>query len=243
VKLIYLEETDSTNRFAANLLKEETPEEGTVIQAAFQTAGRGQRGNSWYSSKGENLLFSIVFYPDFLFGDQQFYLSKMISVGLFRFFNSFCNDVKIKWPNDIYFQNKKIGGILIENSLQGSEISHSIVGVGLNINQQIFPDQIPNPISLFQITNKKYDLQELLQQAVHHIFRTYEELAEGNFAAINNAYIDALFRFQEIANFKTPEGETFSGKIVDVKENGCLQIETNFRKKLFYFKEIEFLMP
>jgi BirA family biotin operon repressor/biotin-[acetyl-CoA-carboxylase] ligase len=138
MKSMYLRETRSTNLVLKEMLREYELPEGFVLRTDFQSAGKGQPGNSWESEKGKNLLFSVLLYPQHIAIDQQFILSQLVSVAILRTLNSFCAGFSIKWPNDIYFGDKKIGGILIENSLQGSKLNTSIVGIGLNINQKTF---------------------------------------------------------------------------------------------------------
>jgi len=162
--LVTLTEVDSTNNFLKQTLANSTPlTEGTVIMAESQYAGRGQQQNKWHSEPGKNLTISILLKPAFLPVTQQFNLNLAISVGIINaLIPVLGTGVKIKWPNDVYFNDKKLGGVLIENIIQGQIIKNSIVGIGLNVNQTEFADWVPNPTSVKQILQKDYDLKNLL---------------------------------------------------------------------------------
>ena len=154
-QIIKLEETESTNTYLKNILAESSIGEFTVVSTNFQTKGRGQMGNSWISNRGENLLFSMLIYPHTIKANEQFVISQVVSVALANVLRRYVCDIKIKWPNDIYWKDNKIAGILIENSLLGHHIERSIIGIGLNINQNTFPNFLVNPISLQMITGHK----------------------------------------------------------------------------------------
>jgi len=146
--LIELEETDSTINFLGELYtkKQKVLEEFTTVTSEFQTSGKGQRGNSWEAEKGKNLLFSFILYPSFLEVKQQFLLSQLISLSIKEELDKWTKDISIKWPNDIYWKNRKICGILIENDIEGHTFSRCIAGIGLNINQEKFESNAPNPV-------------------------------------------------------------------------------------------------
>lgn len=163
VPLIHINETNSTNNYLQSLCSEQKVEELTVVVADFQTSGRGQRGNSWESAPGKNLLFSTVIFPEFLEARRQFLISQIISLAIKEELDTYTTDISIKWPNDIYWKEKKICGMLIENDLMGRNISQSIAGIGININQEIFHSSAPNPVSLLQITEEEHDLFEILK--------------------------------------------------------------------------------
>ena len=163
VPLIHINETNSTNNYLQSLCSEQKVEELTVVVADFQTSGRGQRGNSWESAPSKNLLFSTVIFPEFLEARRQFLISQVISLAIKEELDTYTTDISIKWPNDIYWKEKKICGMLIENDLMGRNISQSIVGIGININQEAFHGAAPNPVSIYQITGKQYDIFEILK--------------------------------------------------------------------------------
>lgn len=163
VPLIHINETNSTNNYLQSLCSEQKVEELTVVVADFQTSGRGQRGNSWESAPGKNLLFSTVIFPEFLEARRQFLISQVISLAIKEELDTYTSDISIKWPNDIYWKEKKICGMLIENDLMGRNINQSIAGIGININQEIFHSSAPNPVSLLQITGEEHDLFKTLK--------------------------------------------------------------------------------
>ncbi len=174
--IIFHNELISTNTCAALLLKQQKPPEGTVIHANFQTAGKGQKGNIWVSEAGKNLLFSIILFPDMIKPEEQFGISMAISLGICDFLNKLIPVCSIKWPNDIYAGDDKIAGILIENSIRGGNIESSIAGIGLNINQVIFPSYLPNPVSLKLITGKEHDPDYCLNELLSSLDKRYKML-------------------------------------------------------------------
>ena len=161
IKIIKLDEIDSTNNYTSKLLANSNVIEGTVVVAKAQSSGRGQLSNQWESEYGKNILASFVFYPKFLPVQQQFLLSKVIALGVRDLLTLFVDKVKVKWPNDIYIDNKKVAGILIENSIMGHTLESSIAGVGININQTVFLSDAPNPVSLIYSLKKELDCSEL----------------------------------------------------------------------------------
>ena len=148
--LVALDETASTNQYLSQLCNQlqESVAELTTVTAEFQTAGKGQRGNTWEAEEGKNLLFSFVLYPSFLEARRQFILSQIVSLAIKEELSRWSDEITIKWPNDIYWKDKKICGILIENDLSGHHIRRSIAGIGININQEVFNSDAPNPVSL-----------------------------------------------------------------------------------------------
>lgn len=243
-KLIkYLPSCHSTNDFAVQMIQSEhLVFEGTVIITDNQTAGRGQRGNIWETNAGENLTFSLILKPSFLKASDQFQLNVAISMGVFDFLSEFIDeDLSVKWSNDIYFGNKKMGGILIENSLQGYQIGHSVIGIGLNINQSNFDNL--RATSLRNITQNplKYDLSEMLKKLLENLEKNYLKIKNDEYESLKIRYLDNLFRFQEIHYFKSNE-QQFLGKIVGIDETGKLGIETDRNVLYFDFKEVEFVI-
>lgn len=240
-KIIHLKSTSSTNAYAAKLLKELDVKDGTIIITDEQTSGRGHNKNKWESKLGKNLTFSLIYYPNFLAITKQFYLSKCISLGILDYLKKHTNKIKIKWPNDIYVKDKKIAGILIENTIKGNYLSNSIIGIGLNINQEKFYSDAPNPVSLFQINNKTYDLKTELTKIAICIDKYYDKLKAGNYSELNKQYFKSLYRKGKFYKYQSEEG-IFKGKIVGISEFGHLQIQTkNQILKEFDFKEIKFL--
>jgi BirA family biotin operon repressor/biotin-[acetyl-CoA-carboxylase] ligase len=240
--LLTLKEVDSTNNFLKNLLTNSKPlPEGTVIMAEGQFAGRGQQQNQWYSQPGKNLTFSILLCPHFLSISDQFDLTRAISLGVYEALHPLLGDeLKIKWPNDIYYGDKKIGGILIENMIQGTQIKNAIIGIGLNINQESFPQEAGNAASLKQILQKDYDLFALLADICSHIEACYLNLKAGKFDFIRNSYLNRLYWLNQSRNFKA-DGGIFTGTIKNVRDNGLLVIQRDSEEVVYNLKEIEFL--
>ena len=216
--------------------------EGTVIITDNQTAGRGQRGNSWEASTGENLTFSLILKPNFLKASDQFQLNVAISMGVFDFLSEFIDEnLKVKWSNDIYYGDKKMGGILIENSLQGYQIGHSIIGIGLNINQTEFSNKAATSLRKITQNPLKYDLSELLKKLLESIEINYLKIKNNDYNLLKIKYLNNLYRFEEYHYFRK-NGQQFTGKIIGINETGKLGIETNGNVIYFDFKEVEFVI-
>jgi len=242
--LTKLETAASTNSHLSSLLANGRLPEGAAIIADEQTAGRGQAGAKWNSEAGKNLLISFVFYPSFLSAKDLFLLNKTFSLAVYDMVSSMVNDVvKIKWSNDIYVNDKKICGMLIENSLRSAQVNHSILGIGLNINEGIFPKEIPNPVSLKQITGKEYNITECFNKLCECIESRYLQLKAGHQEKINHQYRQALYRLNEWHWYET-DNERFKGKITDVNDEGklCL-LNENGNISQFEFKQIKFMLP
>lgn len=245
--MIHLNETDSTNRYLQQLCQEtgnNKVEEFTTICADYQTAGKGQRGNSWEAAKGANLLFSFVCYPTFVPIRQQFVLSQLISLGIKETLDEYCSDISIKWPNDIYWKEKKICGILIENDLQGNSIGRCISGIGLNINQEVFLSDAPNPISLKQITGEHYQRETILGKVMQRIEQSYQKLKEEPAYASELAtrYAASLFRREGLHCYQDKDG-LFYARLVRVEADGrfVLMDEAN-QERSYLFKEVQYVL-
>ena len=242
VPLIHIAKADSTNGYLNALCEKEKVSELTTVVADFQTAGRGQRGNSWESEDGKNLMFSFVLYPTFLEARKQFLLSQIASLAVKETLDLYIGDVSIKWPNDIYWKDKKICGMLIENDLMGIHISQSIAGVGININQKEFHSSAPNPISIIQITHRESDRMEILAQVLQRIKEYYKILQEGDIEFITDRYQAALFRKEGIHFYKDSEG-TFNAGIVEVEADGHLVLQDETSKiRRYLFKEVQYIL-
>lgn len=240
--IVHLAETDSTSNYLSTLSTKEKTAEFTVVKADYQSAGKGQRGNSWESEKGRNLLFSIILYPDFLEIRKQFLLSQAIALAIKEELDTFSDGFSIKWPNDIYWQEQKICGILIENDLIGSSIQKSIAGIGININQQQFHSQAPNPVSLWQITGKEHDLVSVLNEIIHRIIDNYTLLKEGKAQEVTERYHNSLFRKEGIHAYKDHSGR-FMATIVCVKPEGTLILkDLDGKEREYAFKEVQYIL-
>lgn len=239
--IIFYETLQSTNITAALILKGHEVQEGTVIFTDFQTAGKGQQGNKWESEKGENLLLSIILYPESVIADEQFLISMAISLGICDFCNKYLTGVSIKWPNDIYIYDDKIAGLLIENSITGEVIESSVAGIGININQKKFNPDIPNPTSFKNLTGKDYDIRSCLRQLLVKLDKRYKQLLYGDRDHIRNEYFSMLYRAGKWHIFKS-ESDIFKGRISGITESGKLVIEKENSSVMEYaFKEVDFL--
>ena len=239
--IIRLHSTESTNNYANSQLRANEVAEGTVFLAYEQSAGRGQMANFWESEPGQNLTFSIVVYPHFLDIRRQFMLSKAVTLGIYRALTKYVDDLHIKWPNDIYAGNQKLGGILIENSIMYSSIKSAVIGIGINVNQNLFLSKAPNPVSLKILTNQEYDCELVLSEILSQIDFYYTMLQKGEQEFIDLEFISVLYRLHEKHWFKS-EQEIFEGQIIGVNEIGQLLIRNENGEVLdFHFKEVEFL--
>lgn len=236
--LIYLPKCHSTNDIASELLKKENLDEGSIIITDHQESGRGQRGNQWLATAQQNLTFSTIFEPQFLNIADNFYLNIFISLAIRDFLSTILgNSVKIKWPNDIYYQNSKICGILIENFLKGHHISQSIVGIGLNINQNEF--SIVNATSLYQITNQRYNLEGCLNNLIDHLEKRYLQLRNLDLKNLKMEYYKNMYWFAESRIFKSDH--EFEGSITGIDDCGKLQIMIDNDIVTFDLKEVTFI--
>ncbi|MBA4409206.1 MAG: biotin--[acetyl-CoA-carboxylase] ligase [Bacteroidota bacterium] len=239
--IVRLQVTDSTNNYANSRIRANEVTEGTVFLAYEQTGGRGQSGNFWESEPGQNLTFSLVLYPEFLEIRRQFMLSKVITLGIYAAMNKYVDQLSIKWPNDIYAGNRKLGGILIENSVVYGLLKSSVVGIGLNVNQIIFRSSAPNPVSLKLLTNQHFDCELLLTEVLTGINSYYKQLREGEDEKIDQEFLSVLYLLNEKHLFSA-EDEVFTGEIIGVNEIGQLLIrKEDGRIMEFHFKEVEFL--
>jgi BirA family transcriptional regulator, biotin operon repressor / biotin---[acetyl-CoA-carboxylase] ligase len=240
--IIWLFKIESTNDFTLNLVERESVNDGTVVVAMEQTAGKGQRGRLWESEKGKNFTFSIVLYPRFMKPDEQFFLSMAISLGIYDYIRSITNQVSIKWPNDIYFQSRKLGGILIENTIIDNKIHHSVVGIGLNINQEEFSAVASNPVSLKLITGKEYNLETELENVCQFISLRYDQLVKKQYIQIENDYLLNLFGFGEWRNYSVSK-KIFDARIIGISRYGELILERlDGIEQKYGFKEVEFVI-
>jgi BirA family biotin operon repressor/biotin-[acetyl-CoA-carboxylase] ligase len=226
-EVIRLKEVDSTNRYFMDWLSKERPAEGTVIIADNQTAGRGMDGTQWESAAGMNLTFSVVLYPDFLAPEAQFYLNKTISLGLADAIREILpgrDDIRIKWPNDIYVGDKKLAGTLIQNGVKGSRFDFAVIGIGLNVNQDYFPGEAANPVSLKISTGKDFELEDVFRIIAGQISLRYEQLRGAAKQQIDRDYLDILYRFRQLADF-TYKGKLIRARITGVNRYGQLELE------------------
>lgn len=240
----WLQEVDSTNSEARRRIAELA--DRSVVAAESQTAGRGQRGNSWSSKPGENLTFSIVLRFDPTEGFQakdQFSLSQATALGICDHLGASGIPARIKWPNDIYVQDRKICGILIENSLREGLIVHSIIGIGLNVNQREFPPHLPNPTSLFLCDGTQRRIRDELPRLLKSVFARIESIPDS-IEELREDYHRRLYRLNHTCDYLDLSDSTlFKGRITGTSENGLLRVECiDGSTKEFAFKEIGFVV-
>lgn len=237
IKYKFLHETNSTNAFVQAEQKHWTKDGLYVVYSNFQTAGRGQQANKWESECAKNLLFSIFLRPENIPLSENFYISQLISVAIYRVLSQYGNAFSIKWPNDIYYRDKKIAGILIENTIKGALLGSSIIGVGLNVNQKHFSSYPPNPISLCNITGSNIRRKALL----HAIIEKFQELYQLNDRSyVQSLYFEHLYRREGWHKYSAGP-ENFEARIADVLPDGQLVLEKrNGEQVQFYFKEVSF---
>tara|TARA_B100000809_G_scaffold47690_1_gene42374 strand:- start:32989 stop:33741 length:753 start_codon:yes stop_codon:yes gene_type:complete len=239
-KTLKLKEVNSTNSYLKELISANDKElEGLVVVAENQSSGRGQKGSLWESEDGKNLTFSILLKPNIPIS-KQFIISKSISLGIIAFLNDLgLNLLKIKWPNDIYCNDKKIAGILIENSIKGNNINSSVVGIGLNVNQINFQSE-NNPTSLTkELMCNELNLDELLNQLLFFIEKSYTDLKLSKETLINSNYTNNLYWINEFRSFRKGN-KLIEGTILGVNEVGKLKILVNNVIETFGLKEITF---
>lgn len=242
-KKIYVRDLPSTNTFAAGLLREDPlPAEGTVIYTDYQSAGRGQKANKWESEAGKNILCSIILFPGMVAPEDQYVISMVVSLGIYDFVSEKIPGCKIKWPNDIYVQDSKIAGILIENAIFDGRIESSIAGIGLNLNQTSFISGTFNAVSLKMITGEEYDPATCLMRLAANLDKSYKQLLAGDYASIRGRFASLLYRQNEWHSYRA--GKTaFEGKIAAVTGRGNLIVEDITGKILeFGTKEIEYIL-
>jgi BirA family biotin operon repressor/biotin-[acetyl-CoA-carboxylase] ligase len=224
MKIIKIKEATSSNSLALEMLEKQDLNDGTLIWVENQTNGRGQNNNVWESESGQNLTFSIILKPSFLKPEHQAYLSKIVSLGLADYVGLFCSEVSVKWFNDIYIKNKKVAGILIENTWLGQKINTSVIGIGLNLNQEKFPTALPNAVSLKMMTEVPFVLEESLKLLHGLIMTRYEQLKESEFKNIDECYNSLLYRCGKECSF-VKDGEIFKAVIIKVEPNGHIQLK------------------
>ena len=238
---VFLSEVESTNTYLSEKFSFDKTHNGMLLWVDNQTEGRGQGKNKWTSEKGLNLTFSFIVFPEKLEAFKQFYISKFVCVAMCEFLSKYHKNVKIKWPNDIYVDDKKIAGILIENSVLGKNVFNSVVGIGLNVNQIEFTSEIPNPISLSQITNKTYDLEEILPELCSVLNKYYLFLLESKFEMLDLHYHKYMYKMNSEMNFKSNNFQ-FKAKIMGVDNLGCLILKNDSSTKAYQHYEIQMII-
>jgi BirA family transcriptional regulator, biotin operon repressor / biotin---[acetyl-CoA-carboxylase] ligase len=238
--VVFVPECHSTNTLASQLSQNSSVSEGTVVITHHQTAGRGQRGNTWTVEPGQNLTLSICLSPGFLTIKKQFFLNIMTSLAVRDVLEEHLStpDIYIKWPNDILVHGKKICGVLIENQLTGSTIQGSIIGIGLNVNQHRF--ELSSATSMFLESNRQFDLQAVFDSILGKIEARYLQLKQLKYAIQKAEYLERLYRRGEQHYYQAERGP-FKGEIVGIDEDGRLAVNAGNEMKYFEVKQIRYL--
>ena len=239
---IQLSVTDSTNFFAHQLINNQSAVDGTIVIADYQTGGKGQSGNSWISDHGKNLLCSYILFPKALLTHEQFMLTQMVSLAVTDFLKEFITDkntIKIKWPNDIFVNQQKIAGILIENNIRGNKITSSVLGIGLNINQESFGELSATSIKC--LIGKNENILKCADLLSEKLEARYFQLFTKKHKVLYTEYLMQLYRWKESANYII-DGVSKKAKIVDVDPIGRLGVMFEQENTICYFslKEIVF---
>ena len=239
-RLIRLNATDSTNSYIKTVAQPD--DELLVVSTRWQTAGRGQGSNRWESEEGKNLLFSLLVRPMFITVQQRFLLSMVGALSLKEVLDSYTDGIRIKWPNDLYWFDRKISGTLIETSLSGGRIKELIFGTGLNLNQRLFCSDAPNPVSLCQILGHAASPEEVLDQIIAAFQHHYSVLKGGDFHTISERYHASLYRHPGFFPYEDAAGR-FEAEIVRVREDGRLVLkDRQQRERIYDIKEVRMLL-
>ena len=240
-EVVFMPECHSTNSFALDRCQQlPPPSEGTIIITDNQYAGRGQRGNDWKASPGENLTFSIILKPGFLSLNEQFLLNVCSALAVADFLSAEgCDRVSVKWPNDVYVNNKKVCGILVESQIRGNQLIWSVMGIGLNINQQRFP--ISSATSLSLEAGKPYLLDLCLSNLVPFVEARYLQARQGHANALVSEYQSRLYWANESRSFESTDRGVFNGIISGIDSTGKLKIQIGDEMAVFGTKEVTFV--
>ncbi len=237
--LIQLSTIDSTSNYAANLLKTTNVVNGTTILTKRQENGRGQLGTTWHTAPGKNLILSTIIFP-MLKNERAFYLNIAVSLAVNRTLKELGIESKVKWPNDIYVDGNKIAGILIENQIQGKQIHSSIIGLGLNVNQLIFPPEI-NATSIAMEKGIDMEITDVFEKYFVNLDFYIDMLMQSNFDLLLKKYYSVLYRYNELYKFKDVTGN-FEGRITGIDAVGKLQILTQKGLRKYDLKEVQFCL-
>ena len=241
-RVIHLPEVDSTSKTLQTISENEELPSGSIVLADFQTAGRGQRGNSWESEAGKNLLFSVFLRPTDVPANMPFVISEMVSLSVGYMLDKYVSEIFVKWPNDVYHKDGKIAGILIENSILQGKISQSIIGIGINVNQTEFHSNAPNPVSMAQITGCQFDLMTIMEDFREIFMEQSERLNNRHFDLIHKDYLNSIYRKNGYHKYCDTSG-VFEAAIHDIEPTGHLVLK---RKdgvcSRYAFKEVSYLI-
>ncbi len=257
---IELQSVDSTNNYARSLIRDGLAQNGTAVFAHEQTAGKGQRGKFWASEKGANILLSVLLRPQPVLLSQQFMLSATVGVAVHDFFMKYAGEgCKIKWPNDLYWQDRKAGGVLIENVVRGGQSAvgsrqsdsessmytsdqwqWAIIGIGINVNQVVFPPELLNPVSLKQITGKDHNVIDLTRELCGFIIKSFRKLIDEDFSGTYDRYVEHLYKRNKTVRLKKGN-RVFEAMIKTVSLDGKLVVQHRIEEE-FDFGEVEWVI-
>ena len=224
-RLIHIAETDSTNRYLRMIIETERLVSGSIVHADFQTAGRGVSGSSWESEAGKNLTFSVLYYPEDIPANRSFIIAEMASLCVKFTLEKYIHDVTVKWPNDVYCGDKKITGILIENTLFQGKITQSIIGIGINVNQALFHSEAPNPVSMAQVADVEFDRMTIMNDFRQIFMEQCGRLSKlHNFAVVHDNYLNALYRKTGFHSYRDCQG-VFEAVLHDIEPTGHLVLK------------------
>lgn len=238
-KVVFLPQCHSTNDELVRMIKKSNEPEGALVYTDDQIMGKGQRGNVWLSEPGKNILMSLLLRPKFLIPSDQFYLNLIVGLAIVETLQTYIKgDIKLKWPNDVFIDEKKISGVLIESSLRGNSLESAIVGVGLNVNQQGFG--LPTATSMLLETGSQYDRTELIEILLCNLEKWYLKLKNDPKEYVLEEYHRLLMWRGEQRIFRTSENE-FKGEIIGIDKHGRLAINQDGKLKTYGIKEVEFI--
>lgn len=239
MNIFHIDSAESTNSLLASLAPQ--IETDCIIAARQQTAGRGQRGNTWESAPGQNITMSALLHVAGIAAAEQFYISEAVALAVAATLDIYIDParVTVKWPNDIYVDDRKIAGILIEHSLTGSGIDHTIAGIGLNVNQTEFLSDAPNPVSIAMVTGRTFDTREVLDRLADNLEAMTCDIDRDD---LHRRYLARLWRRDGLHRFAEPGGATFDASIDGVAPTGHLTLDTPAGPRTYAFKEIAFVL-
>lgn len=237
-----LSEVDSSNNYAMRQVQAHLAGHGTTWFAHFQNAGKGQRGKHWKAEPGQNIMMSCIVEPKGISIDNQFVLNAAVALACFDFFNKYAIDkTSIKWPNDIFWGDRKAGGILIENIVKGEKWKYSVVGIGININQTLFPEGIRNPVSLKQITGKTFNVIDLAKELCGVLENRWKQFLSKSYNGLIAEYCNHLYKINQQATFKKGNA-VFNAIVTGVNKKGELLIHTGNQSAIAY-GSAEWVLP
>lgn len=240
----HLDETDSTMSRIRLVPSESIPNDGAwLLTADHQTAGHGQKGTTWESTRGDNLLFSFAFCPYAVKASEQFHLSEALALAVAEALSPWIGDCEVKWPNDVYHTDRKICGMLLQHTLSGDHIAQTNVGVGVNVNQRTFRSDAPNPVSVWQIRHEETSRERLLESIIGHFSSHYADICQHHAERVHEAYLQRLYRRDGYHRYRDAEGREFEARITGISPLGVLSLtDHEGHDRRFAFKEVSYVL-